>query len=288
MMTQDHSATVKLCLAATYQRVVAAGLVRVWENVFDWRHLPDLHARSFDAADLIASDAAGWRIRIRTPARPASEQIITLSADRAAGRYTVTTESGPGAGSEVRTTLSTAGPNRTFVEVEFHVPEVLPARLARVGEAYLELYTRLWDEDEAMMVARDIALTRSAGGRGPAPESMDLGTLEEVSRRAPITILFGGLPFRVDEIDGELMVFAATCPHWLGPLDRAPIIDGTVRCPWHGLRFDVSTGTCLDDPQLALEPPPRILIAAGRVHLLPSGPDGHTPQPLTGSDISGP
>ena len=42
------------------------------------------------------------------------------------------------------------------------------------------------------------------------------------------------------------------CPHRGGPLDLDAARDGVVQCPWHGYRFVVETGECLDDPKLRL------------------------------------
>lgn len=49
-------------------------------------------------------------------------------------------------------------------------------------------------------------------------------------------VTFAGARFRIVELDGALVANAATCPHWSGPLDEAPVLDGCVRCPWHGYR----------------------------------------------------
>ena len=40
-------------LAVTWRREVRAGIERIWENVFDWEHLPVLHEMYFNAAALI-------------------------------------------------------------------------------------------------------------------------------------------------------------------------------------------------------------------------------------------
>ena len=67
-----------------------------------------------------------------------------------------------------------------------------------------------------------------------------------------------------------LMAYAATCPHWLGPLDATPVVDGCVRCPWHGYRFDVRSGGSADGRGLRLATPPRVLIEEGQVELRPA------------------
>jgi nitrite reductase/ring-hydroxylating ferredoxin subunit len=272
------SDAVTLALAGTYRREVAASLARVWENVHDWEHLPWLHGTSFAAVELLGRGPRGWRVRlVRQPEDPARAQVIELDADEPAQHYRVVTREGPGRGSEIRVRLEALAPRRTGVAVEFHVPAMPPDRLATVGALYVDLYRRLWDEDEAMMVERERACeracgrARSAADDAPdAPARLDLGTLAAVRARAPFVVELGGRAFRVLELDGELVAHAATCPHWLGPLDRVPVRDGCVTCPWHGYRFDVRTGASADGRRLALAPAPRIAIADGRVVLLPA------------------
>lgn len=259
-----------LALAGTYRREVAASLARVWENVHDWEHLPALHGSSFAAAELLERGAWGWRVRL--VAQPGDERHAQLIELRVAEphRYCVTTLEGPGRGSEIRVRLMPRSAHATGVVVEFHVPGLAPERLSQVGARYVELYARLWDEDEAMMVARERACARARARRdrdASAPADQDLGRVAEVRTRLPLQVEFGGVPFRVVEVDGTLLAHAATCPHWLGPLAEAPLDDGCVRCPWHGYRFDVRTGASADGRGLRLATPPRVMVEDGRVRL---------------------
>lgn len=259
-----------LRLAATYHRDVAAGLSRVWENVFDWEHLPALHAESFGPVELLDSGAWGWRVRLQPRNGDAERaQIVELRADIADGRYCAATLEGPGEGSEVHTRLTVRSRVRTGVEVAFLVPDASPERLAAIGARYRSLYARLWDEDEAMMVERDRALRTAARRPAASPRARRLGPLAAVRARLPLTLRFGGQRFRIVEIDGVMTVHAATCPHWLGPLDAAPVVDGCVRCPWHGYRFDVRSGRSADGRGLRLLTPPQLLIRGGQVDLIP-------------------
>ena len=158
-MTMLSDARPALRLAGDYHREVAGAIARVWETVFDWEHLPALHADDFRAVDLLDQGRWGWRVQLVTqPYDEGRIQILEMRADRAAGAYVATTLSGPGAGTEVRTLLKPLAKSRTAVTVEFHVPEHRPERLARIGERYLEIYQRLWDQDEAMIVEREKAI----------------------------------------------------------------------------------------------------------------------------------
>lgn len=41
---------------------------------------------------------------------------------------------------------------------------------------------------------------------------------------------------------GNYFAFDSRCPHKGGPLQQGKLIDGKVKCPWHGYTFDVFTG----------------------------------------------
>jgi nitrite reductase/ring-hydroxylating ferredoxin subunit len=68
----------------------------------------------------------------------------------------------------------------------------------------------------------------------------------------------------VVEHGGELVAHAVACPHWLGPLDEAPVEDGRIVCPWHGYTFDVLTGVECTGKGLKLRKPPRVEVDAAR------------------------
>src|SRR5262249_39329520 len=159
--------------------------------------------------------------------------------------------------SEIRTALLPCSANRTAVSVEFLVPRT-GHDLAAIGARYAGIYKRLWDQDEAMMMRRDRIIEARRRTRSANPRGRTLGRESEVRARAPLIVRFGGEPFRIVDLEGELLAHAVTCPHWLGPLDQAAVVDGCVRCPWHGYRFDVRTGLSADGRNLSLPRPPRI------------------------------
>lgn len=258
-----------LHLAGLYDRIVAAGLARVWENVLDWEHLPALHAGQFHSISLLDSGPSGWLARVvNQPGDAVRAQVIQVTIDREAGVYCSATVEGPGAGSEIWTTLTPIAADRTAVAVAFHVPESRPGHLVTTGSRYAEIYTRLWDEDEAMMVERDRALSARRNRSRDTTEPLDLGPLDSVRAALPMVVEYGGERFRILQLDGELVAHAATCPHWLGPLDEAEVINGCITCPWHGYRFDVRSGASLDGRDLSLPTPPRIQVQSGHVILL--------------------
>jgi 3-phenylpropionate/trans-cinnamate dioxygenase ferredoxin component len=40
------------------------------------------------------------------------------------------------------------------------------------------------------------------------------------------------------------------CPHEGGPLGEGDLDRGCVTCPWHGFRFDLATGVCVNSAKL--------------------------------------
>jgi nitrite reductase/ring-hydroxylating ferredoxin subunit len=256
-----------LHLAGLYRRRVHASLPRIWENVFDWEHLPHLHAGSFAECRLIERGGWGWRAALRLAGRE-DEQVIELRADRAANLYVTTTLAGAGEGSEIRVALMPVEPHVVDVQVEFHLPEANPERLAAIGQAYAAVYARLWDEDEAMMQAREAAL--ACAHPSLQPGVISLGGQTDVRRRLPFVFEHSGARFRLIELDGTLVAHSVVCPHWLGPLDKAEVQNGAIACPWHGYRFDLRSGACLGRPGLALNPAPAIRLRDGQVEAVAS------------------
>lgn len=148
-----------LTLVASYQRTIHASLERIWENVLDWEHLPWLHRRSFLGIRLLEQTADGWRAHVTLP--PASaprEVVIGIQLDQSHLRYWSRTLEGQGAGTQILTRLRPLDERATGIAVEFWVPVANVDQAESVGAAFLRLYTRLWDEDEAMMVRRQALL----------------------------------------------------------------------------------------------------------------------------------
>ena len=254
-----------LSTAATCERLVQASVARIWENVFDWQHLPSLHDTSFAACELVGMDAAGWRVALTSqPGAERLRQIVKLHANRPEHRYVVVTEEGAGAGSEIQVQMHPLSTDQTQVVITYHIAESDPERLAAIGQGFVTLYTRLWDEDEAMMIRRE----QTSHLPNPAPyDPIDLGPSDDLMDRLPLTVEAGGRPVRLALVDAKITAFSALCPHWLGPLDETPVEDGIVRCPWHDYRFDVRTGKSCDGRGLTLEAAPTVSLIEAKVWL---------------------
>ena len=257
---------------ARYARRVAAPLERVWENVLDWEHLPYLHRESFCGIELEEAGAWGWRARVRLPPQEKPTELqIEVRVARADGVYHTRTLAGPGAGTDIVTTLAVPDTDHTDVQVDFFVPGLASAAAQAVGAGYVRLYTRLWDQDEAMMVRRQAQLT----GRAPAsPRSgarapLALGAASVLRERLPLLVDLAGDRFRVIEHEGRLLAHATVCPHQGGPLEAAAVEAGAVVCPWHGYRFDCVSGRGPEGQRARMPVRARVEIDAhGDTHLV--------------------
>jgi len=213
---QRYGDCMELTQVGTYGRHLGASLERLLENALDWEHLPWLHAASFNSIECADAGPWGWRATVGSVAA-GSEVGLELLLDRDRATWVSRTVDGVGAGTEIWSTATATGPRSCEVTVAFCVPDVRLDTADRLGAAYAQLYQQLYDEDESMMVGREAALTNRAS--------------------AAVWVV---------EIDGEQHAFKGRCPHLLGPLDDAPVVDGVIQCPWHGYRFDVRTGRNLD------------------------------------------
>lgn len=287
-----------LALTVTYNREVRAGIERIWENVFDWEHLPVLHSMYFNAVELLDIGSWGWRVALtKRPSTPLANpppqagegrvgaMVLEMRADRAKARYRVQILAGDGTGTEIWTLIEPRGPHRTAIEVRYYLPERCPERLTALAEKYRCSCKRLWNEDEAMMMRREALTARAAATdqRSAAPSPLPLGPLAELRRRLPLLVEHGGEEFRILEMeDGTLLAHATICPHWLGPLVECEPEPGILRCPWHGYRFDVRTGKSADGRGYRLAPAPLVAVdpVTGEVSLLSAAESG---RPRSGS-----
>jgi nitrite reductase/ring-hydroxylating ferredoxin subunit len=227
---------------ATYARRVRASAERVWENVHDWEHLPSLHAASFRSIHCARADANGWRARVGVAGGGEIEVELSLEADRRS--YHSRTVGGAGTGTDIFTRVTEIDARTTDIAVSFLAPNVAPESASKLGAALVRLYTRLWDEDEIMMMQRQ-AFLDGVAPRPPRPGARSpklLGHVDALRAKLPLAIDADGDRWLVREHAGRLVAHAAACPHWGAPLAAARIEEKTLVCPWHGYRFDLATG----------------------------------------------
>ena len=244
-----------LAHVATYERLVKASLVRVWENVRDWEHLPHLHDSSFDYCELDEADDWGWRVW----SDPDHVSFFELVID--ADRYVVRTFVDGAQASEIWTHLTERG-DSTDVRVEFHAAGTTADNRDEVGQLYLAVYDTLWTEDETMMCERQRRLDQ----RRERSDEVTLGPIEELASTLPHRFELQGREYLLTRAGADWVATPTICPHMLGPLEAAAD-PGQLRCPWHGYVFDLVSGQCLSPPgaHCKLGPPPTLSETGGQL-----------------------
>ena len=67
--------------------------------------------------------------------------------------------------------------------------------------------------------------------------------------------------------DDGLHALADRCSHMGGPLHEGELVDGCIRCPWHGSTFRLADGSVARGPAAAPQPRFETRLAAGRVQV---------------------
>ena len=246
---------------AQYERTIRAPLVRVWENVLDWEHLPHLHAASFTHIALDDSGDWGWRTW-SDPDHVGYVELCVAGDDK----YVARTYAGDHQASEIWTTLTPNG-EETLINVEFYFPDIEESAVEGLGEMMLALYAQLWDEDESMMrerhrrlhERRDTSDVATLGGRAELMQRLTAGEqiLFQLKRRE----------YQLRCHDEQLVVHPTICPHLLGPLVDSDLSNGRLTCPWHGYQFEMATGNCLQPAHATctLPPNPKLRESGGKI-----------------------
>jgi nitrite reductase/ring-hydroxylating ferredoxin subunit len=75
-----------------------------------------------------------------------------------------------------------------------------------------------------------------------------VATVQEVPAGTARQVAAGGRTLALFNLGGTYYAIDDTCPHRGGPLSEGEIAGSEVTCPWHGARFDVTTGSNLCPP----------------------------------------
>ena len=67
------------------------------------------------------------------------------------------------------------------------------------------------------------------------------------------TVDLNGKPVAVFNLEGSFYAISDTCMHRGGPLGEGELDGKTVTCPWHGWRYDVTTGVNEMNPAVVVE-----------------------------------
>lgn len=67
------------------------------------------------------------------------------------------------------------------------------------------------------------------------------------------TVDVNGKPVAVFNVEGNFCAISDTCLHRGGPLGEGELDGKIVTCPWHGWRYDVTTGVNEMNPAVVVE-----------------------------------
>lgn len=149
-----------------------------------------------------------------------------------------------------------AGCSLSALTLRNGVEEVVKSRVPEVRE---------------IVVVEDQPVSGFVGSRPPGLE--EKGWLEG----PPVTALEEGRPYRLQvgdhdvlliRLESRIMAFPNQCPHMGLPLDGGTVERTVLTCPWHGFRFDLTSGECLTAPHVQLEPFP-VRVEGDRVWVRP-------------------
>ncbi|MGH9251540.1 MAG: Rieske (2Fe-2S) protein, partial [Acidimicrobiales bacterium] len=101
----------------------------------------------------------------------------------------------------------------------------------------------------------------------PAPrdwtEIQAEGTL---TREEPTLAHLDGEPLAAAQGDGGPVALFDQCSHLAGPLHEGVLVDGCVRCPWHGSTFRMADGIVVHGPATATQPAYELRVDGERIH----------------------
>lgn len=94
-----------------------------------------------------------------------------------------------------------------------------------------------------------------------------VGAADEIPEGERRLVEQGGLSVGVFHHAGRWYALRNRCLHRGGPVATGPLDGGVLTCPWHGFRYDITSGACLADPLARLETY-EVLVREGEVYLL--------------------
>lgn len=80
------------------------------------------------------------------------------------------------------------------------------------------------------------------------PKNWTKALADEELKRKPQKGDADGVSVVLVRDEGEICALSEVCPHLGGPLAEGKVEDGTIRCPWHGSRFDLRSGAAVEGP----------------------------------------
>jgi nitrite reductase/ring-hydroxylating ferredoxin subunit len=87
-----------------------------------------------------------------------------------------------------------------------------------------------------------------------AEEFVRVASTSEIPPDKMKVVQFMGQPVCLANVKGKYYAIRNNCTHMGGPLAQGKLEDQVVECPWHGSRFDLTTGEVRRGPAQTPEP----------------------------------
>lgn len=92
------------------------------------------------------------------------------------------------------------------------------------------------------------------------PEIIKVAEKINFESNRPFTAEVSGQKIAIFKINEQYYAISDTCPHRGGPLSEGKLNGTIVTCPWHGAKFDISTGKVQSGPTKSDVPCFRVLV----------------------------
>jgi len=89
---------------------------------------------------------------------------------------------------------------------------------------------------------------QAAPGAAQAPRFHKAARLSELTPGSAMMVELAGRTLALYNVDGKLYATDGKCLHRGGPVGEGELEGCVVTCPWHGWRYDVTTGQCETNP----------------------------------------
>jgi nitrite reductase (NADH) small subunit len=81
-----------------------------------------------------------------------------------------------------------------------------------------------------------------------ADSLVKIAITSEIAPGQGCVVEVAGRTLALFNVDGRFYAVDNTCPHRGGPLGDGELDGAIVQCPWHGWRWDVTTGANVNNP----------------------------------------
>lgn len=85
-----------------------------------------------------------------------------------------------------------------------------------------------------------------SASQAPDPPFFRVWTSVELPEGEGRQVVAGGTSLALFRFRGRVYALDGICPHAGSPLGPGVVASGYVECPWHGWRFELATGECVD------------------------------------------